>query len=174
MNIEWKPTFYYPEWYLVSNTGLVRTKRGHFTKSKNGLLSANTNKYGYKCVTLFGNGKYKYMTVHRLVALAFIPNPDSLRTVDHIDNDKTNNRVDNLQWMSFGDNIRKSHDNRIYQPSKIRGANHSVSKLTFEQADEIRAIYKLKIGNEISQRKLAKLYGVSHAVIKRIVDGTAY
>lgn len=62
---------------------------------------------GYKKVHLINkDGKDTYEGVHRLVALAYIPNPDNLETVNHKDEDKTNNNVDNLEWMSRADNIR--------------------------------------------------------------------
>ena len=65
---------------------------------------------GYLNVFLSVNGKAIRTRIHRLVATAFIPNddPEHKTVVDHIDNDKTNNRVDNLQWLSSGDNTRKS------------------------------------------------------------------
>jgi hypothetical protein len=61
------------------------------------------NERGYYMISVLG----KNMRVHRVVADAFIPNPDGLETVDHIDNDKNNNTVENLQWMSRIDNLKK-------------------------------------------------------------------
>lgn len=62
---------------------------------------------GYLKVNLNKDGKIKNFAVHRLVAQAYIPNPDNLETVDHIDGVKTHNWVNNLQWLSRGDNVRK-------------------------------------------------------------------
>ena len=57
------------------------------------------NNGGYLCIDLWKNNKRYHKTIHRLVAEAYIPNPDNLPTVDHIDFDKTNNSVNNLRWM---------------------------------------------------------------------------
>lgn len=62
---------------------------------------------GYLAVQLRKDGKGKSYYVHRLVGLAFIPNPQNLETIDHIDGNKLNNNADNLQWLSRTNNIRK-------------------------------------------------------------------
>jgi len=67
---------------------------------------------GYPRVALCTNGKARHVHVHRLVAEAFIPNPKGYTDVDHIDGNKLNNNVENLQWLSRGDNIRKAGDAR--------------------------------------------------------------
>lgn len=86
--------------FEVSSTGLVRKKDGT-------LLSPYNNK-GYLRIKLCG----KNYLVHRLVAEAFIQNPDKLETVNHKNFDKTDNRVENLEWMSNADNIRHAVSNR--------------------------------------------------------------
>ena len=87
----------------VSNLGKLRKmkflKKYEYPKIENCKLSVN--KYGYLYLNL--NGKNYF--VHRLVAQAFIPNPNNLPQVNHIDEDKTNNRVDNLEWCSAKYNI---------------------------------------------------------------------
>ena len=64
------------------------------------VLKQNTNVDGYKNVNLLNNEGKKTFRVHRLVAQAFIPNPQNKETVNHIDGDKTNNKVDNLEWST--------------------------------------------------------------------------
>ena len=64
------------------------------------ILSPKNNGTGYFIVCLYKNKTHKYYLIHRLVALTFIPNPDNLPCVNHLDEDKTNNRVDNLEWCS--------------------------------------------------------------------------
>jgi hypothetical protein len=68
---------------------------------------------GYLRVALCLNRKLKNYHVHRLVAEAFIPNPNGYTDVDHIDGNKLNNNVENLQWLSRGDNIRKAGNKRF-------------------------------------------------------------
>ena len=72
-------------------------------------------KNGYMRVGLWKDGKKKQCYVHRLVAEAYIPNQDNLPDVDHIDNDKTHNYVNNLQWITHKDNCRKSKNKPILQ-----------------------------------------------------------
>lgn len=71
-------------------------------------LAQTTHYKGYKVVQICDNGKEKNMFVHRLVALTYIPNPDNLETVNHINENKLDNRVENLEWMSQTDNLSYS------------------------------------------------------------------
>ena len=102
---EWKSIPGYEGLYEVSSYGRVRSldryvkvKSKSYRLQKGKVLSLGINSYGYLQVFLCCNGKYKIITVHRLVALTFLPNPDNLPCVNHLDEDKTNNRVDNLEW----------------------------------------------------------------------------
>ena len=83
-------------------------------KSKKFLTPKHSVK-GYLFVNLCKNGKVKNYRIHRLVAEAYIPNPDNLPQVDHINEDKTNNCVNNLQWITNRDNSRKSNNKPILQ-----------------------------------------------------------
>ena len=107
----WKPIAGY-DGYEVSSLGRVRSMKHKKVK----ILKPGNAGYGYLAVNLCKNGKVKYMKVHRLVAEAFIPNPQNLETVNHIDEDKTNNNVNNLEWMTQADNNR--YGTRIARCSK--------------------------------------------------------
>lgn len=78
-------------------------------------LKPRANSNGYLLAHLCKNGKSKNYNIHRLVAEAYIPNPNNLPDVDHIDNDKTHNYVNNLQWITHRDNVRKSINKPILQ-----------------------------------------------------------
>ena len=97
--------------YEVNEIGEVRSKKTGI------ILSQRNDRYGYKRVTL-NDGKPKTAPVHRLVAEAFIPNPDNLPCINHKDEDKTNNCVDNLEWCTvaynnrYGEHIRKCADSK--------------------------------------------------------------
>lgn len=80
--------------YSVSNLGRVKSNYAN----KERILKPYFNKCGYLMVDLRHPSTRKSVSVHRLVAFAFIPNPDNLKEVNHKDEDKTNNRVDNLEW----------------------------------------------------------------------------
>lgn len=112
MNEIWKSVTGYEGLYEVSNLGRVKSlvykRLGHER-----ILKSGNNMYGYKMVVLRKNNKSKTITVHILVAQAFIPNPDNLPEVNHIDENKSNNSVDNLEWctrkynLEYGNRIKK-------------------------------------------------------------------
>ena len=95
----WKPIAEYEDLYEVSNYGRIRSLCGRYGENK--ILKQCIGSKGYKLVTLCRKGKQKTVNVHRLVALAFVPNPDSLPCVNHIDEDKNNNNASNLEWCSY-------------------------------------------------------------------------
>ena len=90
--------------YQISNQGRV------WSCKRNRYLSPFTNNSGYKQINIIAaNGKRKGELVHRLVALAFIDNPDHLPEVDHIDRNKENNNVDNLRWITKSENNKNKN-----------------------------------------------------------------
>ena len=95
----WKDIDGYEGLYQVSNLGNVRSlnyKRQGYTRK----LRLRFDGVGYHIVSLCGNGKPKNAEVHRLVAKAFVSNPDNLPCVNHKDETRTNNKVDNLEWCT--------------------------------------------------------------------------
>ena len=108
----WKPVVGYENLYEVSN--FARVKSLKFGKER--ILKPGTNRYGYLHVNLYKNNKRKDFLVHRLVAEAFIPNPDNLPFVNHKDENPSNNFSTNLEWCTNEYNLnygtaqqRKSH-----------------------------------------------------------------
>jgi hypothetical protein len=84
--------------YSINNLGDVRVdKTGKFLKKC-------IEKNGYYRVSLYKNNNSKHFTIHRLVGIHFIPNPDNKPWIDHIDNNKLNNSIDNLRWASIQEN----------------------------------------------------------------------
>lgn len=99
---EYKPILDYPN-YEVSNFGNVRIiKTGK-------ILKPWLNKTSYLMVRLSKNNQPVNKTIHRLVALAFLPNPDNKPEVDHIDRNRTNNVVDNLRWVTISENCLNTY-----------------------------------------------------------------
>ena len=108
----WKPISGYEGIYEVSNLGRVRScdrfvvyNNGRKHKRKGKVLSQSYDAQKYYKVGLCKNGKQKNFSVHRLVAQAFIPNPGNKEQVNHKDETRTNNRVENLEWATTSENI---------------------------------------------------------------------
>ena len=108
----WKPIKGYPH-LLISRTGKV------WTTTYNRELHPHLTNRGYLRVNLSKDKTVKRAHIHRLVAEAFIPNPDNLPDVDHIDGNKLNNNVENLQWVSHSDNCRKACKGNDRKPKPV-------------------------------------------------------
>lgn len=107
--------------YQISTIGRVRRTTWSRNSPAGKILTPQINNCGYLVVSLVKDKKHYIKTIHRLVAQAFIDNPNNLSDVDHIDNDKLNNNVDNLQWLSHKDNMlkmRKEYKGEPYQKLK--------------------------------------------------------
>lgn len=147
----WKPVAGYEGLYEVSNEGNVRSLKSGRWRNRRKILTPRKIDNGYHLVALCKDGTGKQMYVHRLVAQAFIPNPNNLETVNHKDEVKTNNNVSNLEWMSHKDNNNFGTRNRRIAEARV---NHpKLSKLvqmldkstgelleTFPSMDEARRV----------------------------------
>jgi hypothetical protein len=98
--------------YLIYEDGLV------YSKKSNIFLKPKLDKKGYGRVNLFKNKISKHISIHRLVALHYIPNPDNKPQVDHINRIKTDNRIENLRWATNSEN----------QLNKNKKINHNIFK----------------------------------------------
>ena len=131
MNEQWRPVKNYEDSYEVSSTGLVRTKErirpfGRATKTfYSQIVSPSEDKDGYFKVNLSEGGKKKRVLVHRLVAEAFIPNPNNKPTVNHIDGNKQNNDLSNLEWATHSENRKHAFETGLQQPHN-GGTNKSI------------------------------------------------
>lgn len=114
--------------YEVSDTGLVRSMdrvvtlaNGKRRRINGKQLSPKRSRDGYLFLSLSKNGVSKTNYLHRLVATAYIPNPNELPEVNHLDGIKTNNAVTNLDWCSHSDNVRHAYATGL---NRNNGANH--------------------------------------------------
>ena len=156
----WKDVQGYEGLYQVSNLGRVkslgrfvdRLASGHCWQ-KERILKPNKTKYGYLNVRLCKDSRTKDFKVHRLVALAFIPNPENKPQIDHINADKTNNTVNNLRWVTCKENI----NNPLTLVKKIGKNNYLYGKNLSEETKQ--KIRKAHLGKKISEETKEKLRG---------------
>lgn len=161
----WKDVIGWEWLYEVSNLWNV------FSIRKNKVLSKQKTIHWYLTVHLRHgiSNRNKVIAVHRIVAFAFLTNSNKTHTVDHIDNNKENNCVDNLQWMSLWDNIRKAWADWLlkwrytWEPKKWE--KHPMAKFTMEDISNMRKLYM----EWIKQTEIWKLYWISNTYVWDIV-----
>lgn len=105
----------YENLYQVSNLGNVKSLN-YKNKNIEHLLSQGINQFGYKFVVLCKGNNQKNFRVHRLVADAFIPNPNNHKIVNHKDGNKQNNICDNLEWCTYSENLIHAYKNGLTKP----------------------------------------------------------
>lgn len=137
MKEEWRNIKGFEGYYQVSNFGRVRSldrKIYHpydrvMTSYKGKIMKASTRNKGYLGICLTKGNKQKSFLIHRLVAEAFIPNPNGYSQVNHIDENKKNNRVDNLEWcdckynVNYGsciENMKNTRTNNTYNQRPVK------------------------------------------------------
>lgn len=177
----WKEIDGYDGLYEISNKGRVRSynNKGYNKPDRRQepkILKLHKQNSGYYFVTLYNSdSKNKQYTIHRLVAKAFIPNPEDKPMVNHVDGDKENNCVDNFEWVTRMENHIHAEQNGLAQPppEARKGEDHEQSKLTEKEVIDIRE-YRESRGHFYGRRALADKYGVSEALITKIISREAW
>lgn len=136
------------------------TRRGSRYTIKGRILKPNKIKNGYLVVYLSKNNTNYPCYIHRLVAEAFIPNPNRLPAINHIDGNKENCSVDNLEWVTYSENNQHAYDTGL----KPKGEGQYKAKLKEKDVREIRKRGKTGIYESIANR-----YGVSKATVRDIL-----
>ena len=140
----WKDVVGYEGLYQVSNNGRVKSLK--FGKEK--ILKPGKLKNGYLRVNLCKNEKQKHFLVHRLVALTFITNPNNLPDVNHKDENKENNRVENLEWCDCKYNI--NYGTRTQRIAE-KNTNGKLSKLVLQFTLDGKFVREFKSGMDIKR-----------------------
>lgn len=141
--------------YKVSNLGRI-----YSTKRRTCLKVKKLGNNGYYQVRLYKDGEYRYKNLHRLIAETFIPNPKNLRTVNHINGNKLDNRVSNLEWA---DDCTQQHH------ACLLGLKKTTQHILTEE--EILDVYKRYFENHESMGSIARLYGTRKQQIAKLVKG---
>ena len=117
MEEEWRDVVGYEGFYKVSNMGRVMSlhKNSKISKKEQSILKPRLTREGYYHVVLYDNNSRRTKTIHRLVATAFIPNPNNYEYINHKDECKTNNCADNLEWCTMT-------NNNSYGTARLRGS----------------------------------------------------
>lgn len=131
----WKDIVGWEDSYMVNNLGTVISKARLiwngvcYFESREHKMTQSLDSTGYYCMYFSNNNKRSSVRVHRIIAKAFIPNPDNKKTVNHIDGNKLNNNIDNLEWCTQKENVRHAWDNNLSHPSMKNkfGENHHSS-----------------------------------------------
>ena len=120
---QWKDIIGYENEYQINQFGEIRTLKDSPKLKKYNVLKPQINKRnGYVYQMLYKNGKEKLLRVHRLVAMAFLPNPNNLPQVNHKDGNKQNNSVDNLEWCEQSYNMKHAFKTGLEKPSEKQKA----------------------------------------------------
>lgn len=151
MTDKWKiiPEF---EQYMVSDSGKILNNNFHRQNIQK-QIKINMKSNGYLRVTLSKEGKTKCFYVHRLVAEAFIPNPENKKCVNHKNGKRADNRVKNLEWVTYSENTKHMYDILNYKISKQTIEKRTSSRKNYKMSDET----KRKIGEKNKNNSCKKV-----------------
>ena len=162
----WKDIQGYEGLYQVSNLGRVKS----LTKRYKDVECLKFYEWdGYKIVGLHKNRQRTAYRVHRLVALAFVPNEQGKPQVNHINGDKSDNRASNLEWCTGSENMKHAYSNGLQQIN-TEAANRAKRILTDDQVNRIRDL----LASGLSTREVARVCGVGKTLVSNIKQNKAY
>ena len=154
----WKDVKDYEGLYQVSNLGRVRSldRLDNANRRLPGkILKGHKNTAGYPRVKLYKNKTVSDKLIHRLVAQAFIPNPDNKSQVNHIDENKTNNIVSNIEWMTTKENI--NHGTRNERAGKTKSITIIATNINTGESTEFYGARECARQLELNQSSITKV-----------------
>lgn len=167
MDEEWRPVEGFEGLYEISSLGRLKS----YKESPAGkILSIKNSKGDYLRIRLQGVGKKeKSISLHRLVAQTFLPNPKGLDVVNHIDGNKQNNAVSNLEWCTQKYNVResiKAHPEQL-EPMKKYNASRTIPVAQYTKSGEFIRLFN-------SAEEAANELGICERNIRQVASGTAH
>lgn len=174
-NEMWKDIPGYESLYKINNIGIVKSlerfvNNGHKDILKKEKIRKNhKNKDGYLFIRLSKNGITKGYSVHRLVAQAFIPNPNNYPEINHIDGNKLNNAISNLEWCNRTKNVRHSFELGLNKGGMYGkyGKNHHSSKKVAQYDLNNNFISSFESATDSSQRTKVDLSSISKCCLDK-------
>jgi HNH endonuclease/NUMOD4 motif len=165
-NIEWKCINEFGGTFQISTAGLVRRIEVQTRKAKSKcllikakIIKPRYNNCGYLEVRLSKGGRTYTRFVHKLVAEAFVPNPDNLLEVNHISGDKTDNAPANLAWVTHAQNVQHAYDNGL---NKNKGGSHAFAVGVIDNA----------LGTSFATiKEWAEARGISYSTARNVLNG---
>lgn len=162
----WNPVAGYKGWYSISNLGRVRRDKKSRGAKVGKIIKLRKSHNGYIQIDLHRHMMVKTTYVHRLVMNAFIGVAGKNKETNHIDGNKGNNNLSNLEYVTKRENLLHSYRIGTHQKPNLRGENNPFSRLREKEVVSIRKIYS---ENNISQIKLSKMFNVNDATINNII-----
>ncbi len=182
-NEEWRDIPQFEGYYQASSQGRIRSiermvqKSGHLQKLQGVIIKPQRGTNGYLAVSLSKNGTVRQERVHRIIARTFIPNPDKLPEVNHINEDKTDNRVNNLEWVTI--RVNRLYGTRLERTVKHRNQSGTKNGMYGRKGalnPRAKAIQQFTLNDSFVQefsciKEAAKTTGSNAALISRAAKG---
>ena len=181
---EWRDVEGYEGLYMVSNLGRVKSLVGSYGRTRIKILDQKPDAHGYKRVALYKNGNKEYFKVHRLVAGAFIPNPNNLPCVNHKIDDyehRSDNRVENLEWCTYeynnnygsrNEKLSKAMKGRPFTEGHRNALRGKRDSITLSKNPKARRVRCITTGKEFDCiKEAAGFYGIERRGISSCCRG---
>lgn len=173
-NEVWKDIEGFESFYQVSSAGRIKSLSRKIIRKRSSveetlperIMSVKKRTNYYPKVSLSKNGKVRYFKVHKLVALAFLQKDSAKNQVNHVDGDKTNNNVANLEWISPSDNIKHARDSGLIIDKSRKGNK----RLNLAQV----VFFKILHSEGFSYEKIGKIFNISRCTISDAVTGRTW
>ena len=168
----WKDIKGYEKIYQISNLGRVKRlsywhkvglKNVSITYRTERILKQSCDSNGYKQVCLTKNSKKKSHSIHKIMAIVFIPNSENKKQVNHINGIKTDNNIENLEWCTYHENLKHAMKNGL----RATGERHGATNLLNKDVIKIRELFEAK---KYSIKELAKKYNIAYSTMHQIIN----